>query len=183
MGFPYDFCDKTAKMIPMFSTIKEALEEVKEFKDWHRENPDAKKLIDSARHLEGVARHASMHACGVVITKDPVTEYTPLQKITGKGKDKSEGTVTQYSSSTKYSFVEKIGLLKMDFLGLKNLTIIQNTLRIVRKIKGDDINIDDIPLDDQKTFELLQARGNHRRFPAGKFRHEKIFQTSQALGL
>lgn len=181
LGFPYDFCDKTAKMIPMFSTIKEALEEVKEFKDWHKENPDAKKLIDSARHLEGVARHASMHACGVVITKDPVTEYTPLQKITGKGKDKSEGTVTQYSSSTKYSFVEKIGLLKMDFLGLKNLTIIQNTLRIVRKTKGDEINIDDIPLDDKKTFELLkhaETTGVFQLESSGMKRYLKLLKPS-----
>lgn len=152
LGLPYEFCDKTAKMIPMFSSIPEALEEVKEFKDFYAENADAKKLIDSAQRLEGVARHASMHACGVVITKDPVTEYTPLQNITGKG----EGTVTQYSSSTKSSFVEKIGLLKMDFLGLKNLTIIQNTLRIVKKIRGLEINIDDIPLDDEKTYQLLQ---------------------------
>ncbi|MFA4817180.1 MAG: DNA polymerase III subunit alpha [Parcubacteria group bacterium] len=156
LGFPYDFCDKTAKLIPQFSDIKEALEEAKDFKDLYASGGDAKKLIDSAQRLEGVARHASMHACGVVITKEPVTEYTPLQKITGKGRDKSEGTVTQYSSSTKYSFVEKIGLLKIDFLGLKNLTIIQNTLRIVRKIKGLDINIDEIPLDDKEAFRLLQ---------------------------
>ncbi len=156
LGLPYDFCDKTAKLIPMFSSIGEALKEAKDFKDLYNSNSDAKKLIDSAQRLEGVARHASMHACGVVITKDPVTEYTPLQKISGKGKEKNEGTVTQYSSSTKSSFVEKIGLLKMDFLGLKNLTIIQNTLRIVRKIKGLEIAIDDIPLDDKKAFELLQ---------------------------
>ncbi len=154
LGLPYDFCDKTAKLIPMFSSIEQALEEVKEFKDLYASDSNAKKLIDSAKRLEGVARHASMHACGVVITKDPVTEYTPLQNITGKGK--GEGTVTQYSSSTKSSFVEKIGLLKMDFLGLKNLTIIQNTLRIVRKTKGVDINIDTIPLDDEKTYRLFQ---------------------------
>ena len=156
LGLPYDFCDKTAKLVPQFSTIPEALEESKEFKDFYGSSADAKKLIDSAKRLEGVVRHASMHACGVVITKDPVTEYTPLQKITGKGADKSEGTVTQYSSSTKSSFVEKIGLLKMDFLGLKNLTVIQNTLRIARKTKGFDVKIDDIPLDDKKTYELLQ---------------------------
>ena len=154
LGLPYDFCDKTAKLIPQFSTIKEALEEAADFKALYASGPDAKKLIDSAQRLEGVARHASMHACGVVITKEPVTEYTPLQKITGK--NKGEGTVTQYSSSTKSSFVEKIGLLKMDFLGLKNLTIIQNTLRIAKKTKGMDINIDDIPLDDEATYKLLQ---------------------------
>ena len=155
LGFPYEFCDKTAKLIPAFSTIEEALEEAKEFKDLYQSNSDAKKLIDMARRLEGVVRHASMHACGVVITKNPVTDYTPLQKITGKGGD-SEGTVTQYSSSTKSSFVEKIGLLKMDFLGLKNLTIIQNTLRIIRKTENLDLTIDDIPMDDQKTYALLQ---------------------------
>lgn len=152
LGYPYDFCDKTAKMIPMFSSIEKALEDVAEFKQFYTGDASAKKLIDSAKRLEGVARHASMHACGVVITKEPVTNYTPLQKIAGKG----EGMVTQYSSSTKSSYVEKIGLLKMDFLGLKNLTIIQNTLRIVKQTRGVEINIDDIPLDNAKTFELLQ---------------------------
>lgn len=151
LGLPYEFCDRTAKMIPMFSNIPDALEQVKDFSDLYK-TEDGKKLIDSASRLEGVVRHASMHACGVVITKEPVTEYSPLQKITGKG----DGTVTQYSSSTKSSFVEKIGLLKMDFLGLKNLTILQNTLRIVKKTKGEKINIDEIPLDDKKTFKLLQ---------------------------
>lgn len=152
LGLPYDFCDKTAKLIPMFSTIEKALEETREFKALYDSGPDAKKLIDSAKRLEGVARHASMHACGVVITREPVSEYTPLQKIIGK----DSGAVTQYSSSTKYSFIEKIGLLKMDFLGLKNLTIIQNTLRIVRKTRNLDLKVDDIPLDDKETYDLLQ---------------------------
>jgi DNA polymerase-3 subunit alpha len=154
LGIPYAFCDATAKLIPQFSTIEEALEESKEFKDFYGMDPGAKKLIDSAKRLEGVIRHASMHACGVVITKEPVTEYTPLQNITKTGEN--GGTVTQYSSSTKSSFVEKIGLLKMDFLGLKNLTIMQNTLRIVKKLEGIEIDIDTIPLDDAKAFELLQ---------------------------
>jgi len=152
LGFPYNFCDKTAKLIPMFSTIPKALDQVKEFKYLYTNDPNGKKLIDSASRLEGIIRHASMHACGVVITKNPVVEYTPLQRIIGK----ESGMVTQYSSSTKYSFIEKIGLLKMDFLGLKNLTIIQNTLRIARKTKNADINIDNIPLDDKKAFKLLQ---------------------------
>ncbi len=152
LGFPYEFCDKTSKMIPMFTSIKKALEEVPEFKAHYASGVDAKKLIDNAMRLEGVVRHAGMHACGVVITKKPVTEYSPIQNVTGA----HEGTVTQYSSSTKSSYVEKIGLLKMDFLGLKNLTIIQNTLRIVRKTKKLEIDIDKIPLDDKETFELLQ---------------------------
>ncbi len=152
LGYPYDYCDKTAKMIPMFNSIEQALETPGDLSNLYSSDPAAKKLIDSARRLEGVARHASMHACGVVITKDPVTEYAPLQKITGQ----KEGVVTQYSASTQSSYVEKVGLLKMDFLGLKNLTIIQNTLRIVRKIKNLDLDIDDIPLDDKETYKLLQ---------------------------
>jgi len=152
LGFPYEFCDKTSKMIPMFTSIAKALAEVPEFKQWYASSNDAKKLIDTAMKLEGLCRHASMHACGVVITKNPVTDYTPLQRVSGS----REGVVTQYPASTKMNAVEKIGLLKMDFLGLKNLTIIQNTLRIVRKTKKVDIDIEKIPLDDEKTFKLLQ---------------------------
>lgn len=152
LGIPYDFCNQTSQMIPMFTSIKKALEEVPEFKEQYNSSADGKKLIDSAMRLEGVVRHAGMHACGVVITKEPVTHYSPIQNITGS----REGTVTQYSSSTKSSYVEKIGLLKMDFLGLKNLTIIQNTLRIVKATKGVDVDIDTIPIDDTKTYELLQ---------------------------
>ncbi|EKE19742.1 MAG: hypothetical protein ACD_8C00115G0003 [uncultured bacterium] len=152
LGIPYDFCNQTSQMIPMFTSIKKALEEVPEFKAQYNSSEDGRKLIDSAMRLEGVVRHAGMHACGVVITKEPVTYYSPIQNITGS----KEGTVTQYSSSTKSSYVEKIGLLKMDFLGLKNLTIIQNTLRIVKKTKGIDINIDTIPIDDTETYKLFQ---------------------------
>ncbi len=177
LGFPYDFCDKTAKLIPMFSTIADALENVKEFKDFYASGPDSKKLIDSAKRLEGVVRHASMHACGVVITREPVTEYTPLQKIQGK----KEGSVTQYSSSTKSSYVEKIGLLKMDFLGLKNLTIMQNTLRILKKTKSLELNIDDIPEEDPQTFKLLQRAGTTGVFQlesSGMKRYLKLLQPS-----
>lgn len=168
LGIPLSLCDQTAKMIPMFTSIKKALEEVTEFKQHYESSADAKRLIDTAQHIEGLARHTSMHACGVVITKDPVTEYTPLQRISGS----REGVVTQYASSTKNNAVEKIGLLKMDFLGLKNLTIIQNTLRIIRALgkmpalaeklglDADTASVADImsrlPLDDEKTYKLLQ---------------------------
>ena len=152
LGYPYDFCDRTSKMIPMFTSIQKALEEEHEFKTWYEGSSEAKRLIDAAKTVEGLARHASMHACGVVITKDPVTTYTPLQKVSGS----REGVVTQYAASTKANAVEKIGLLKMDFLGLKNLTIIENALRIIKKTKGVDIDIETLPLDDQKTYELFQ---------------------------
>ncbi|MFA5871088.1 MAG: DNA polymerase III subunit alpha [Parcubacteria group bacterium] len=152
LGYPYSFCDQVAKMIPMQIPIRDALDGVSELRSLYGTDPAAKKLLDSAARLEGVARHASMHACGVVITPEPVVNYSPLQYVSGD----TENVVTQYSSSTKSSYVEKIGLLKMDFLGLKNLTIIQDTLNIIRKTKKVEINIDDIPLDEAKTFELLQ---------------------------
>jgi DNA polymerase-3 subunit alpha len=168
LGYSYALCDQVAKLIPMFSTIKKALEEAVDFKKLYASDPEAKKLIDVAKNLEGLVRHASMHACGVVITKDPVTEYTPIQKISGS----KEGIVTQYASSTKFSAVEKIGLLKIDFLGLKNLTIIQNTLRIIRALgkietltqkiglDAETASISDImnrlPIDDKATYTLLQ---------------------------
>lgn len=168
LGIPLSLCDQTAKMIPMFTSIKKALEDVPEFKQHYEKTPDAKRLIDAAQNIEGLARHASMHACGVVITKNPVTEYTPLQRVSGS----REGVVTQYAASTKANAVEKIGLLKMDFLGLKNLTIIQNTLRIVRALgklplllerlglNSETATVADImsrlPLDDDATYKLLQ---------------------------
>lgn len=151
LGLPYDFCDKTAKFIPMFSDMKKALEDVPDFKRLYDTNAEARKLIDSAKRLEGVCRHASVHACGIVITPKAVSEYTPLQQVAGH-----DEYVTQYSSSTKTSYVEKIGLLKMDFLGLKNLTIIQNTLKIIKKIHNIDIDMDTISLDDPKAYKLLQ---------------------------
>ena len=152
LGYPYEFCDRTSKMIPMFTSITKALDEVHEFKQWYEGSSEAKRLIDAAKTVEGLARHASMHACGVVITKDPVTTYTPLQKVSGS----REGVVTQYAASTKMNAVEKIGLLKMDFLGLKNLTIIENALRIIKRTKGVDIDIETLPIDDTLTYELFQ---------------------------
>ncbi|MCX6763030.1 MAG: DNA polymerase III subunit alpha, partial [Candidatus Moranbacteria bacterium] len=152
LGYPYGFCDQTAKFIPMGMSIHDCIAGVPEVSNLYKSDPAGKKLLDSAARLEGVCRHASMHACGVVITPDPVVNYSPLQYLSGD----TEHMVTQYSSSTKSSYIEKIGLLKMDFLGLKNLTIIQHALKIIEKTKGVKINIDDIPLDDEKTYEILQ---------------------------
>lgn len=158
LGVEYSYCDKLAKMIPMFTKLNEALKSSQELINEYNSNPEAKKVIDIASRLEGVARHASVHACGVVITAEPVTEYSPLQYMAGK-KGSEQSIVTQYSSSSKSSYVEKIGLLKMDFLGLKNLTIIENALKVIEKTVGDKINIEEIPLDDEKTFKLLQQGG------------------------
>ena len=152
LGFPYNFCDRISKLIPMFYSMEKTLKEVPDFKRLYEENSDARELISVAKKLEGLNRHSSIHACGVVITDKPIVEYSALQKINVN----EEALTTQYASSTKFSAVEKIGLLKMDFLGLKNLTIIQNSIKMIKKNHGIDINIEKIPLDDDKTFKLLR---------------------------
>ena len=148
MGLPYTYCDRLAKLIPMFTTLEQSLATVPELKEVYDNDPDGRKLLDSAKRLEGVARHTSTHACGVVITKEPLKQYTPLQFAAQDDKT----IVTQYSLHP----IEELGVLKMDFLGLKNLTILENTLDIIHKTRGIMINVDTIPLDDQKTFKIMQ---------------------------
>ncbi len=155
MGFSYGFCDQIAKLIPFNPTqgmkegwLDECLKKVAELESLYNTNEDAKKLIDAARHLEGVARHASVHACGAVISKEPLMERIPLQFAPGK----KDIIITQFEGHA----VEDLGLLKIDFLGLKNLTIIENTLRLIKELRDITIDISKIPLNDKKTFELLQ---------------------------
>jgi DNA polymerase-3 subunit alpha len=149
MGYSYSFCDQIAKMIPFFFTLDETLKKVSEFREAYESDPQAKRLIDAAKKLEGVARHASTHACGVVISQEPLENIVPLQHPT----QDEETIVTQYEMGA----IEKLGLLKMDFLGLKNLTIIEDTLARIYKVRGIKLDIDNIPLDDRKTYKLLQA--------------------------
>ncbi|MBI4812122.1 DNA polymerase III subunit alpha [Candidatus Falkowbacteria bacterium] len=148
MNYPYDYCDRLAKMIPMFSKIDQAIRDVAEVKEIYKTEEAAKKIFDYARGLEGVARHASTHACGVLITKDPLTDHVPLQYASSSDRT----IVSQYSLHP----VEDLGLLKMDFLGLKNLTIIEGAVKIIKNTRGLAIDIDNIPLDDKKTFKLFQ---------------------------
>ena len=145
---PYDYCDKISKSIPMFMKLDEALKTVPEIKEMYNNEPAAKRILDYAKRLEGVARHASTHACGVLITKDPLTEYVPIQYASSS--DRS--IISQYSLHP----IEDLGLLKMDFLGLKNLTIIESALKIIKNTRGLEIDIDTIPLDDAKAYKLFQ---------------------------
>ncbi len=148
LNYPYSYCDKVAKMIPFSWTLDQALKTNAEFRQLYEEDEKAKTLIDFAKKLEGVARHASTHACGVVISKEPLGNIVPLQYPT-----QNERTiVTQYEMYT----IEDLGLLKMDFLGLKNLTIIEDTLAKIYSIYGKSIKIEELPLDDKKTYKLLQ---------------------------
>ncbi len=145
---PYDFCDKISKSIPMFTSLDEALKTVPEVKEMYSSDPAAKRVLDYALRLEGVARHSSTHACGVLITNKPLTDYVPIQYASSS--DKS--IISQYSLHP----VEDLGLLKMDFLGLKNLTIIESALKIIKNTRGLDIDIEKIPLDDPATYKLFQ---------------------------
>ncbi len=157
MGYSYDIGDKISKLIPMGSqgfpmTIDHALEQVPELKDLYDNDEDTKRIIDMAKKIEGCARHIGVHAAGIVIAPSELTEFTPLQ-YDPKGEGK---IITQYDM---YSIDENgAGLLKFDFLGLKNLTIIADTLNRIKKIDGVEIHVEDIPIDDKKTFEML-ARG------------------------
>ncbi|MFH1193014.1 MAG: DNA polymerase III subunit alpha [Candidatus Jorgensenbacteria bacterium] len=148
INLPLSLCDKIAKLIPFNAPVKDAMATVPELKTMYAENPDAKRLLDAAKKLEGTARHASVHACGVVISPEPLVHFLPLQKAP-QGEDT---VITQFEMHS----VEDLGLLKMDFLGLKNLTIIEKTLRLVRELHGEEINIDAIPLDNADTFKLLR---------------------------
>ncbi len=156
MGYPYSFCDRIAKLIPFNpnqgrpkNEIEAYLKTVPELKKIYEDDVQVKKLLDMAAHLEGVARHASVHACGTVVTEKPITEYMALQRS-----PQDENTII---TQIEMHGVEDLGLLKIDLLGLRNLTIIQETIRLVRESEGQNIRVDEIPLDNQETFEFLQS--------------------------
>ena len=149
LQYTYSYCDQMAKMIPLGMDLTETLEKVDEFKEKYDSDPMAKRLIDLGKKLEGVARHASTHACGVVISADPLTDSVPLQRP----RDSDTGVITQFEGHS----IEDLGLLKMDFLGLKNLTIIEDTLARIYVLHNNlKIDLDKIPYDDELTFKLLQ---------------------------
>jgi len=149
MGSSYGLCDQIAKLIPFNMKLEKAVATVPELNEIYEKNDDAKKVINSAKHLEGVARHASVHACGVVISKEPLMNHLPLQLAP---QDKNN-IITQFEM---YS-VEDLGLLKIDLLGLRNLTIVEETVRLAKETHGEEINIQSLPLDDKETFDLLRA--------------------------
>ena len=157
LGFAYTLGDRIAKLIPMGAqghpmTIDRALTEVPELLELYKKDVESKKIIDMAKKIEGCARHIGVHAAGVVISPTDLTNFTPLQ-LDPKGEGK---IITQYDM---YSVDENgAGLLKFDFLGLKNLSIIAATIELLKKTKNVEINPDNIPIDDKKTFEML-ARG------------------------
>lgn len=155
MGFPYEIGDKLSKTVPEGSqgfpmNFKRALEESEELKHEYETNEDAKKIIDLAKQVEGNARHLSVHAAGVVISPTQLTDFTPVQN------DKPNGTkvITQYEMNA----CEAIGLVKLDILGIRNLSILRGALQLVKENTGEEVDLKRIPLDDKKTYEML-SRG------------------------
>ena len=154
LAYPYTVGDRISKMIPLGSqgvpmTIDHAMKIVPELKEAYEKEKDTKEIIDLAKKLEGCVRHISVHAAGVVIAPKPIYEYTPTQFDPKGGK-----IITQYDM---YS-IEDAGLLKFDFLGIRNLAILGDAISLVKKFYNIDIDIERIPLDDKKTFSLL-AKG------------------------
>ncbi|MGC4107010.1 MAG: DNA polymerase III subunit alpha [Thermomicrobiales bacterium] len=149
MGFTFGDTDRVARLIPTDPkmTIDRALAEVPELTKLYEGDTQVKELIETAKKVEGLARHSSTHAAGVVISRDPLVQHVPLQRAGGK----SEGDVT---TQWGQGHLEDLGLLKMDFLGLKTLTVVGKAVDLVRET-GVDLTIDSIPMDDPKSFELL----------------------------
>lgn len=157
LAMPYGFVDTITKLIPMElnMTIEKALTISEELKNRYDTESDVKKLIDYALKLEGTPRNATTHAAGIVITQNPVDNYVPLAK-------NNDAIVTQYTMTT----LEELGLLKMDFLGLRNLTLVDNAVKMIKK-KNYNFSLDDIVEDDEKVFDMLS-----KGFSEGVFQFE-----------
>jgi DNA polymerase-3 subunit alpha len=150
LGMPYAEVDKIAKLVPsvLNITLDEAVATEERLAALEKKEEQVRDLLDIARTLEGTSRHASTHAAGIVITPKPLLEYVPLYKTDSQN---GNAAVTQYTMK----YLESIGLLKMDFLGLRTLTVIADAIKLIGESRGKDINIRKIPMDDKKTFNLL----------------------------
>lgn len=159
LAIPYAEVDSVAKLIPMElgMTIEKAMSNSVDLKKKYEENPKLKELIDMAKKLEGMSRHASTHAAGVVITEKPVSEYVPLAK-------NDEAIVTQFTMTT----LEELGLLKMDFLGLRTLTVIKDTEKMINKVEPD-FKIENIDLYDNEVFTMMS-----KGLTQGVFQYESV---------
>ncbi len=152
LGMPYAQVDRVARLIPLELTITldRALEQSRELYEIYHQDTAIRNLVDSARKLEGMVRHVSTHAAGVVISHQPLIEYVPLQLL---AKGEQHTVMTQFHMEN----IARLGLLKLDFLGLSNLTILTKVKEIIARNRGISLDLQHIPLDDAKTFELLAS--------------------------
>lgn len=156
LGYPYETGDRISKMIPLGAqgfpmTIDRALKETPDLDALYKTDPDAKRILDLSRRIEGNARHLSVHAAGIVIAPTEITNFTPIQKEKESTGDK---IITQYEMHA----CEDVGLVKLDILGIRNLAILRGAVELTKIIKGIDIDLLKIPVDDKKTFAML-SRG------------------------
>jgi len=153
LGMPYSDPDKIAKLIPAGVGISDAMKQVPELQEYYKQ-PKFKKLLDLSQRVEGNVRHSSVHAAGLVISDKPLMEYTPIQKDPKEGK-----IVTQYDMKALDRNVSDtaIGLLKMDFLGLRNLSILGEAIRVIKVTQDKDIDLTQIPIDDKDVFKMLSS--------------------------
>jgi DNA polymerase-3 subunit alpha len=179
LGHGYGDVDRIAKAVPnqLGIRLEDALKLSPQLGEMYAAEPPVRRIIDFAKQLEGVARNASTHAAGVVISREPLTDLMPLQKATN-----SDATMTQ----CEMHGVEALGLLKFDFLGLSNLTILRHAVDLVRAHRGVEIDLDRIPLDDGKTFELLasgETTGVFQLESAGMRRYIRELQPTSVYDL
>jgi DNA polymerase-3 subunit alpha len=177
LGYPYGLGDRIAKEIPFGSqgfpmTLDRALAENPELAKIYKEDEEAKEVIDLGKIIEGCARHISVHAAGIVISPTPLVDFVPLQQDPKGGK-----IITQYDMHG----VEDAGLLKFDFLGIRNLSILAHSVQLVKKIRGIEIDIENVPVNDTKTFEMLargETEGTFQLNGAGMTRYLKELKPS-----
>ncbi len=182
MGFPIAIGDRIAKLIPLGAqgfpmTIDRAMSEVPELAKLYRADLEVKRIMDMAKKIEGCARHISVHAAGVVIAPNPLVEYTPLQfdpksegRTEGLPADRRGKIITQYDMHA----IEDAGLLKFDFLGIRNLSILADAVERVKKIEGINIDIENIQTRRYEDFRDAGAWRDHRHFPAERRRHDPL---------
>src|SRR5690606_17312946 len=157
MEMPISEADRVAKLVPnqLDMTLDLALKESPQLAELEKRDDRVRELLAVARRLEGMTRHASVHAAGVVIAPRPLTEFVPLYRS-----PKDEGVVTQWAMKE----IERVGLLKMDFLGLSTLTLLDDAVHHIAETTGDRIDLDQLPLDDEKAYQLFQAGQTHGVF-------------------
>ncbi|MCX6000508.1 MAG: DNA polymerase III subunit alpha [Chloroflexi bacterium] len=153
MGMPYSQVDQVARQVPfgVGMTLQKALEENVDLKRAYQDDPIVRSLVDSAMNLEGISRHASTHAAGIVISKDPLVKHVPLQQVSRS--DSGGQVMTQFTMED----IARVGLLKLDLLGLANLTILARAKAIIAQNRGVELDLSHLPLDDAKTFAMLSA--------------------------
>jgi DNA polymerase-3 subunit alpha len=159
LDVPLDRVNFMCKLVPMKGAIakslQEALDEAPDFRREYDQDPQIRELVDIALKLEGTNRNVGTHAAGVVIASGPITDYVPVQRPPKKGDEGSDASTTM-TTQWEMGILEKVGLLKMDFLGLRNLTVLDNCVKMIKRTRGKDIDPMKFPLDDTETYKLLQ---------------------------